>query len=95
MCVAKKKKKQHVNSGEGGFLITDDEELAARAVVLSGSYMLYERHLAAPRPEVFERVKYVTPNVSGRMDNLRAAILRPQVSGGARQTSQCEGVGER
>jgi len=70
---------KHVNSGEGGFLVTDDEELAARAIILSGSYMLYERHLAAPEPEVFERVKYVTPNVSGRMDNLRAAILRPQL----------------
>ncbi|MCA0995618.1 DegT/DnrJ/EryC1/StrS family aminotransferase [Alloyangia pacifica] len=71
---------KHMNSGEGGFLVTDDEEIAARAVMLSGSYMLYERHLAAPAPEVFERVKYVTPNVSGRMDNLRAALLRPQLA---------------
>ncbi|PYG34612.1 DegT/DnrJ/EryC1/StrS family aminotransferase [Pelagimonas varians] len=70
---------KHVNSGEGGFLITDDEDVAARAIMLSGSYMLYGRHLAAPSPEVFERVKYTTPNVSGRMDNLRAAILRPQL----------------
>ena len=70
---------KHVNSGEGGFLVTDDAEVAARAVLLSGSYMLYERHFAAPPPEVFEKVKYVTPNVSGRMDNLRAAILRPQL----------------
>ncbi|NVK60950.1 MAG: DegT/DnrJ/EryC1/StrS family aminotransferase [Rhodobacteraceae bacterium] len=71
---------KHMNSGEGGLLVTDDEEIAARAVILSGSYMLYERHLAAPGPEVFERVKYHTPNVSGRMDNLRAAILRPQLA---------------
>ena len=42
--------------------------------------MLYERHTAAPAPEVFEGVKYVTPNISGRMDNLRAAILRPQLA---------------
>ena len=68
---------KHVNSGEGGFLVTDDPEVAARAIMLSGSYMLYERHRAAPEPEVFEQVKYVTPNISGRMDNLRAAILRP------------------
>ncbi len=71
---------KHVNSGEGGLLITDDEEIAARAIMMSGSYMLYGRHLAAPGPEVFERVKYETPNISGRMDNLRAAILRPQLS---------------
>ena len=78
---------KHLNSGEGGLLITDDAEVAARAIVLSGSYMLYGRHLAAPGPEVFERVKYLTPNVSGRMDNLRAAILRPQLS---RLGAQCE-----
>ncbi len=78
---------KHMNSGEGGLLITDDAEVAARAIILSGSYMLYERHLAAPAPEVFERVKYDTPNVSGRMDNLRAAILRPQLGN---LTAQCE-----
>ncbi|TMV07980.1 aminotransferase [Ruegeria sediminis] len=70
---------KHVNSGEGGLLVTDDAELAARSVMLSGSYMLFERHMAAPPPEVFDRVKYDTPNISGRMDNLRAAILRPQL----------------
>ena len=78
---------KHVNSGEGGFLVTDDAEVAARAVMLSGSYMLYERHLAAPPKEAFDAVKYETPNISGRMDNLRAAILRPQV---ADLASQCE-----
>lgn len=70
---------KHMNAGEGGLLITDNEELAAKAVMLSGSYMLFDRHLAAPGPEVFERIKYDTPNISGRMDNLRAAILRPQL----------------
>jgi dTDP-4-amino-4,6-dideoxygalactose transaminase len=49
---------------------------------------LYERHLAAPEPEVFERVKYVTPNISGRMDNLRAAILRPQLRDLDRQVAR-------
>ena len=71
---------KHINSGEGGFLITDDADVAARAVLLSGSYMLYERHGAAPGPEVFEAHRDMTPNVSGRMDNLRAAILRPQLA---------------
>ena len=70
---------KHMNSGEGGFLVTDDDEVMARAVILSGSYMLYGRHLAAPPAEVFERVRLETPNVSSRMDNLRAAILRPQL----------------
>ena len=70
---------KHMNSGEGGFLVTDDDAVMARAVILSGSYMLYERHGTVPPEEVFARVKYDTPNVSGRMDHLRAAILRPQL----------------
>ena len=79
---------KHVNSGEGGFLVTDDAEIAARAVILSGSYMLYERHLAAPPKEAFENIRYETPNISGRMDNLRAAILRPQVADLATQCAR-------
>ncbi len=71
---------KHINSGEGGFLIGDDPEAMARAIMLSGSYMLFERHRAAPPPEVFKTIKYETPNISGRMDNLRAAILRPQLA---------------
>jgi dTDP-4-amino-4,6-dideoxygalactose transaminase len=70
---------KHINSGEGGFLITDDPEVAARAILLSGSYMLYGKHRAAPPEEVFQRIRLQIPNVSGRMDNLRAAILRPQL----------------
>lgn len=70
---------KHMNAGEGGFLISDDPDIMARAILLSGSYMLYAKHRAAPPEEVFDRVKMDTPNVSGRMDNLRAAILRPQI----------------
>ena len=70
---------KHVNSGEGGFLVTDDAVVAAKAVLLSGSYMMYARHRAAPAPEVFEGLRLEVPNISGRMDNLRAAILRPQL----------------
>jgi dTDP-4-amino-4,6-dideoxygalactose transaminase len=76
-----------MNSGEGGFLVTDDDEVAARAIILSGSYMLYGRNGTVPPDEVFERVKYDTPNVSGRMDHLRAAILRPQLRA---LDAQCE-----
>ena len=70
---------KHMNSGEGGFVVSDDPDGMARAIILSGSYMLYERHRAAPPPEAFARIRYETPNISGRMDNLRAAILRPQL----------------
>lgn len=70
---------KHMNSGEGGLFVTDDPEIMARAVMLSGSYMLFDKHLAAPDPSVFADIKYQTPNISGRMDHLRAAILRPQL----------------
>ncbi|PYF12775.1 dTDP-4-amino-4,6-dideoxygalactose transaminase [Rhodobacter viridis] len=70
---------KHMNSGEGGLIVSDDPVLMAKMILLSGSYMLYPRHAAAPPAEVFETLKYDTPNVSGRMDNLRAAILRPQI----------------
>ncbi|WP_340159339.1 DegT/DnrJ/EryC1/StrS aminotransferase family protein [uncultured Hoeflea sp.] len=70
---------KHLNSGEGGLLTSDDPDFMARAIILSGSYMLYERHGAAPPVDVFERIRLETPNMSGRMDNLRAAILLPQL----------------
>lgn len=72
---------KHMNSGEGGLLTSDDPDFMARAIILSGSYMLYERHGAAPDARHFEQVRLETPNCSGRMDNLRAAILRPQLAG--------------
>jgi len=79
---------KHINAGEGGLLVTDDASLVAKAILLSGSYMLYERHLAAPPPEAFAALKYEMPNISGRMDNLRAAILRPQLADLAAQVAR-------
>jgi len=70
---------KHVNSGEGGLLVTDDEDLAAKAILLSGSYMLYEQHGARPDAAVFERHKFTTPNFSMRMSALAAALIRPQL----------------
>jgi len=70
---------KHINSGEGGFLCTNDSEVMARAIIHSGSYMLFERHGTAPDNSTFEKIKLETPNYSGRMDNLRAAILREQL----------------
>ena len=70
---------KHINSGEGGLLVTDDPDVISRAIIHSGSYMLYEKHTARPAMEVFEPLKTMVPNYSYRMDNLRAAILRPQL----------------
>jgi len=71
---------KHINAGEGGLLTTDDEDLAARAILHSGSYMLYRQHRARPDEAVFARWKHVTPNFSLRMSNLTAAAARPQIA---------------
>lgn len=71
---------KHMNSGEGGLLTTDDADLAARATILSGSYMLYGRHGAGPDDVAFAEAQLDMPNCSARMDALRAAVLRPQLA---------------
>ena len=63
-----------------------------KAIMLSGSYMLYGKHRAGPPIEAFEAVRLVTPNISGRMDNLRAAILRPQLR---QLEAQCKAWNDR
>lgn len=70
---------KHINSGEGGLLVTDDDDIAAQAILMSGCYMMYNQHILKPAAEVFELWKYVTPNFSMRMSNLTAALLRPQI----------------
>jgi dTDP-4-amino-4,6-dideoxygalactose transaminase len=70
---------KHINSGEGGLLVTDDDDVAAQTILMSGCYMMYDQHILKPSAEVFERWKYVTPNFSMRMSNLAASLLRPQI----------------
>ena len=83
---------KHLNSGEGGLLVTDDEDVIARAILFSGSYMLYEKHLSRPSLDVFERHKKFVPNFSLRMTNLQAALLRPQLRS---LEKQCQRWNER
>lgn len=71
---------KHVNTGEGGILVTDDDDVAAQAILLSGSYMLYGQHRRRPPESVFERWKDQTPNFSMRMSNVVAALARPQLA---------------
>ncbi|MCX7646402.1 MAG: DegT/DnrJ/EryC1/StrS family aminotransferase [Rhodobacteraceae bacterium] len=70
---------KHLNAGEGGLLTSDDPAFMARATMLSGSYMFYDRHGAGPDEAAYAGIRLETPNLSARMDNLRAAILRPQL----------------
>jgi dTDP-4-amino-4,6-dideoxygalactose transaminase len=61
-----------LNTGEGGFLLTDDEELYARAVVFSGAYEgRLTRHFPDGRPRVDDLAH---PIFGVRMDEIRAAL---------------------
>jgi len=67
-----------VNAGEGGMLISDDEELIARAVIMSGAY----EHNWKKHPVVAERCRKWQnrlPLFNVRMQNLSAAVIRPQI----------------
>ncbi len=71
---------KHLNSGEGGFIACRDEVVAAKAVLMSGSYMLFGQNGARPPEAVFEPLKTETPNFSMRLSALAAAVLRPQLA---------------
>jgi dTDP-4-amino-4,6-dideoxygalactose transaminase len=61
-----------LNTGEGGFLLTDDEEAYARAVVYSGAYEgRMQRHFPGGGPAVDE---FAYPIYGFRMDEIRAAL---------------------
>ncbi|MFR9778716.1 DegT/DnrJ/EryC1/StrS family aminotransferase [Micromonospora sp. MS34] len=61
-----------LNTGEGGFLLTNDEELFARAVVYSGAYEgRLARHFPNGRPPINDLDH---PIFSMRMDEIRAAL---------------------
>lgn len=67
-----------LNCGEGGFLITDDSTLFARAVVLSGAYEgRFARHF--PHGEWPIESDLDLPLLSFRMDEIRAALLRSEL----------------
>ena len=70
---------KHINSGEGGLLVTDDDDVAARAILFSGSYMLYRQHGIVPPDEVMARHAPTVPNCSSRMTAWAAAVARPQI----------------
>jgi dTDP-4-amino-4,6-dideoxygalactose transaminase len=69
-----------INSGEGGFLLTDDAEIAAKCAVYAGAYEgLASKHSTVPGPEVFGDLPCQIPNYSVRMSALAAAVIRPQI----------------
>ncbi len=68
-----------LNAGEGGMLITDDPELVARAVIMSGAYEHnWKSHDVVG--EVARRYQNLLPLYNMRMQNLSACVIRPQLA---------------
>ena len=68
-----------INAGEGGILITDDADLVARAIIMSGAYEHnWKKHAALQ--DSFATWQNRLPLYNLRMSNLSAAIIRPQLS---------------
>ena len=67
-----------VNAGEGGILITDDPEIAARCVIMSGAYESnWKKHPGMQNSYMLWQNKLPLYNM--RMQNLSAAVIRPQL----------------
>jgi len=67
-----------LNAGEGGILITDDTDLAARAILMSGAY----EHAWRKHPGIGEacaRWQNRLPLYNLRLSNLSAALIRAQL----------------
>ncbi|MFV0513389.1 MAG: DegT/DnrJ/EryC1/StrS family aminotransferase [Jhaorihella sp.] len=67
-----------INAGEGGILITDDADLVARAIIMSGAYEHnWKKHPVLQ--DAFGRWQNRLPLYNLRMSNLSAAVIRPQL----------------
>ena len=76
-----------VNAGEGGILVTDDPELAARAIIMSGAYEEnWKKHPGLSNSCAHWQNKLPLYNL--RMQNLSAAVIRPQLPEVARRVTQ-------
>mmetsp|Transcript_23933 Transcript_23933/g.39047 ORF Transcript_23933/g.39047 Transcript_23933/m.39047 type:complete len:441 (-) Transcript_23933:212-1534(-) len=79
-CAISSQSYKMINSGEGGFLLTDDPEIAAQTAVIAGAYEgLSGKHMTVPPPEYFNDKPVQLPNYSLRMSNLAASVIRPQI----------------
>lgn len=70
---------KHVNAGEGGMLVTDDDDVAAQVILHSGSYQLYRQNGTCPPDAVMTRWAPLCGNYSLRMSPLMAALALPQL----------------
>lgn len=79
-CAISSQSYKMINSGEGGFFLTDDADMAAQCAVYAGAYEgLASKHVTVPGPEAFGNYPNELPNYSVRMSNLAAAVIKPQM----------------
>ncbi len=67
-----------INAGEGGIMVSDDAEVIAKAVIMSGAY----EHNWKKHPVLqtaFARWQNELPLYNLRLNNLSAAVIRPQL----------------
>jgi dTDP-4-amino-4,6-dideoxygalactose transaminase len=75
-----------VNAGEGGVMITNDPDIVAQAVIMSGAYEHNWKKHKGPDgdnttelEDAFARWQNKLPLYNLRMSNLSAAVIRPQL----------------
>jgi len=74
-----------VNAGEGGILVTDNADLVARAIIMSGAYEeTWRKHPGLT--EACSKWQNKLPLYNLRMHNLSAAVIRPQLPHVARRS---------
>jgi len=79
-----------INAGEGGILVTDDADLVARAIIMSGAYEhMWMKH-SIPA-EAMEKWQNQLPLYNLRLSNLSAAVIRPQLDELPRRSSEPSG----
>ncbi|WP_068109918.1 DegT/DnrJ/EryC1/StrS family aminotransferase [Tropicimonas marinistellae] len=68
-----------VNAGEGGIMVSDDADLIAQAIIMSGAYEHnWKKHDILAK--AVERWQNALPLYNLRMQNLSAAVIRPQLA---------------
>jgi len=67
-----------INAGEGGIMITNDADLVALAIIMSGAYEHnWKKHPVLQ--DAFARWQNQLPLYNLRLSNLAAAVIRPQL----------------
>ena len=70
-----------INSGEGGFVTTNNPEMFANMMYMAGCYEnRYGKHLIKPDEELCKAAMKTNPALSIRMHEVTAAMIRPQLA---------------